>query len=182
MRFCSAILALICGICFLSGCSASHSDASGSVNATSEDAVIRLAVPMPNVTVEIPSSYETTFSQNFDEYYIREDASIIIAEDQVTPQRYTLDDYQSYLLDQYDAATDSMELLKIEDYTLEQAPARVIELQYSIELESGTHTVSCLIGFLIAGQSVYLMTCKCQPETYETNRPEFIQVLKSLRY
>lgn len=159
----------------LSGCTAAETDSQ-----PEEPIVMYQKLSLPDLFISIPENYQTTSSQAYKEYYICEDASIIITEDTAKSKYSSTYDYAVSALNEYEKVTSSLELLGNEvlssscDYNIQ-----TMEFNYTLGEGEQAPALTCLVGYLTDGVSMYIITCKSNTETYSSHREEFRQVLQS---
>ena len=139
------------------------------------------ALPLPDLFIDIPEQYVKTSSKAYKEYYVCQDASIIITED--TREKYYKSsyDYSVSALKEYQNLFPDLEYVRSGTFPTKCTyTVQTTEFNYSIgEGEEAGH-LSCIIGYITDGQSMYIITCKCNTENYESRRAEFIQTLQSI--
>ncbi|MBE6875827.1 MAG: hypothetical protein E7496_03750 [Ruminococcus sp.] len=171
------LLALaLCPVMMLSGCA--QKEATDTEPA--ETVIVYQALPLPDLIVSIPENYQKTSSNAYKEYYICEDASIIITEDTREPSYSSSYDYSVRALNEYEKMTSSLEFVGSEK--LESGCAYSVQtLEFNYELGEGEEAVrlTCLAGYLTDGATMYIITCKANTDTYQNHRDEFIQVMQS---
>jgi hypothetical protein len=164
---------LLAAVCLLSGCAASANE-----QEPTETMVVYKALPLPDLFVDIPEGYEETSSQFYDRYYIKDDAMIIITEDNekgtMSPHDYSID-----ALTQYYKITHSLDM--IHDEVVSAGNRDVQTLEFTYTLEEGGDAFSTMVGFSSDGITMYIITCKCNAANYEQHREEFLTVIRSQR-
>ena len=165
---------LLGGILVLNGCSAVTG--TGSTEETHDTMVTYQALPLPDLSVSIPDGYQETASQFYEKFYIKDDATIIITEDNesgaVTPRNYSIN-----ALTQYQNMTHSLEMLGDTVLTDGTMPVQILEFTYTLEEDSSP--MSTMISYMTDSQTMYIITCKCNADTYASHRDEFFAVIKS---
>ncbi|MBR0485315.1 MAG: hypothetical protein IJJ69_11160, partial [Oscillospiraceae bacterium] len=166
---------MLCPVMLLSGCAQTPQEAE-----PVETAVVYQALPLPDLFVSIPENYETTSSDAYKEYYVCEDASIIITEDTREVSYPSAYDYSVNALNEYQKVATSLQFLNSE-VLKSGCPYSVQTLEFNYELGEGAEAVrlTCLAGYLTDGASMYIITCKSNTDTYQTHRNEFVQVMNS---
>ncbi len=139
------------------------------------------ALPLPALYVEIPEHFETTSSEFYEEYYICEDASIIITEDTAGAPYTSVYDYSIDALVEYQNVTSDLELLKSELVYAGSAGVQVMEFVYTLGEGEKSITKTCMVGYMTDRESMYIITCKSDEDTYETYREDFLSVITSVR-
>ncbi|MBD5143253.1 MAG: hypothetical protein HDT22_06545 [Ruminococcus sp.] len=138
------------------------------------------ALPLQNLFVDIPENYQKTSSEFYQEYYICDDASIIITEDTREKQYISAYDYSVQALLEYRNMTSSLELLSSDaipsnqDFTIQ-----TLEFNYTIGDDDDSAKLTCFVGYLTEGSSMYIITCKANTDTYQNHKEEFLSVMHS---
>lgn len=167
----------VCTACalLLTGCSG----VSGKTEEqTSETLVVYKALPLPNLFVDIPERFEETSSEFYEKYYICDDASIIITEDQQSAG-VSIKDYSIQALVQYQDLTKTLDITGDELVYADSLAVQVLEFTYTLA-EDGP-AISTMVGFAGDLKSVYIVTCKCAEEHYAEYRDDFMTVMTSMR-
>ena len=168
---------LLCCLCIgallLTGCGAGQ---------TSKEPVATIpvyeALPLPDIKLDIPEGYETTSSDLCEEYYIRDDASIIITEDKNGPFDSTYD-YSVKALAQYQSVATTVEVSGNEVMQGKNCTVQTLEFRYTLG-ENAEADMTVLVGYATDGESMFIVTCKSNTTTYEQHREEFAAVMRSL--
>ena len=172
------IAALAACAVLLTGCSAVPGSKE-QTEETNETRSVYVSLPLPDLFVEIPETYQETSSEYYDKYYINDDASIIITEDNEAGATMTARDYSLRALTQYKDMTYSFEMIGNETVAANFLNVEVLEFSYTIAEDMPS--LSSMVGFLSDGNSVFILTCKCSSENYDQHREEFLSVLRSVR-
>ncbi len=158
------------------GCNISNEN----TQVTEETIITYKALPLPDLFINIPENYQKTSSVFYEEYYICDDASIIITEDTREKQYISAYDYSVQALLEYKNMTSSLELQKNEEISTNQDfTMQTLEFNYTIGDGADSAKLTCLVGYLTDGFSMYIITCKANTDTYENHREEFLSVLRS---
>ncbi len=139
------------------------------------------ALPLPDLAVKIPENYQKTSSRAYEEYYVCEDASIILTED--TSQGYYASayDYSVSALNQYEKATTSIEFLSSESTDSGcQFPVQLLEFNYTLGEGDDAARMTCMAGYMTDNAVMYIITCKSNTDTYQSHRDEFLQVMHTV--
>lgn len=170
-------LLTVCTLCF-TGCSAQDTQES-----TAETTVpVYKALPLPELYVEVPEHFETTSSDFYEEYYICEDASIIITQDRAGAPYSSIYDYATSALAEYQKVTSELELMNMEIVQSDKVAVQVMEFSYTIGDEEASISKTCMVGYLTDTDSMYIITCKSDHGTYETFRDDFLTVITSAAF
>lgn len=170
-------LFLTCALC-LTGCGVAGMDSSE----TLETVPVLQALPMPNLYIEIPGHFEVTSSQFYEEYYICEDASIIVTQDTEAEAGISLEDYAVNALVQYQNVTTSLEVTNDELIYAGENAVQILEFIYTVGEGDAALSMHCMAGYLSDGESVYILTCKSNVDTYERFRSDFRSVMDSVSF
>ena len=167
---------LLAAFLALTGCAAGE----GGENTaeTLESIVVYKALPLPDLTVEIPEGYEEVSSQFYEKFYKKDDATIIITEDNERGAM-SVRDFSVDALTQYQSVTHSLDMIGDEVTLAGIMTCRILEFTYTIE--EGDAPISSMVGFASDGSTMYIITCKCNAENYESHRGEFKTVIQSQR-
>ena len=136
------------------------------------------ALPLPDIKIDIPEGYETTSSDFCKEFYVRDDASIIITEDKNGPFDSTYD-YSIKALAQYQGIATTVEVSGDEVMQGKNTNVQTLEFRYTL----GDHAegdLTALIGYATDGKSMFIITCKSNTDTYAQHKEEFAAVMRSL--
>ncbi len=167
----------VCMLCF-AGCSTQDAQES-----TAETTVpVYKALPLPDLYVEVPEHFETTSSEFYEEYYICEDASIIMTQDMKGAPYSSVYDYATSALAEYQKVTSELELLNMEQVQAGNAAVQLMEFTYTIGDEEASISKTCMVGYLTDTRSMYIITCKSDLETYDTYRDDFLTVITSAAF
>jgi hypothetical protein len=154
----------------------------GSISAkeevTEETMVVYQALPLPDLFVKIPEGYTETSSQFYEKYYIQDDASIIITEDNDSPNT-PIKDYSTRALVQYQDMTKTLEVTGSDVVYAGHIAVQLLEFDYT--LADDGPVLSTMVGYATDGQTIYILTCKCSKEHYDQRREEFLTVMQSIR-
>ena len=137
------------------------------------------ALPLPDLFLSIPEGFEKTSSEMIEEYYIKDDATIIATED-VGVNGNDLHGYAINALREYERV--ATEVSNTVDSYIETPYSVVQTLEFDYALgEDGGLKLHCLVGYLTDNVNVYIITCKSQQDTFEQYREDFMTVLSSAR-
>lgn len=165
---------LTAGMLLLTGC-----NASGSKNEEPlQTMIVYQALPLPEIYMEIPERFETTSSEFYEKYYICEDASIIVTEDKNGPFSSAYD-YSITALVQYKEVTHSLDVISEDVFSAKNCDVQLLEFNYTLGEDDAVKKTT-MIGFISDGDSMYLITCKSDTDTYESYRNDFMSVMKSV--
>ncbi len=147
-----------------------------------ETKVVYQALPLPELYLEIPAHFGTTSSQFYEEYYICEDASIIITQDTAGAPYSSLEDYAVSAIVEYQNITTAFDLTNDEIVYAGNIGVKILEFTYTIGEGDTSISKSCMAGYLTDLDSMYIITCKSDVDTYETYRQDFLDVITSAAF
>lgn len=169
---------LFAGMLLFSGCSGQESAES---TAETETPVYK-ALPLPELYLEIPERFSVTSSQFYEEYYICEDASIIITQDVEDAPYASVYDYAASALVEYENVTSGMELHNDEMVYAGTVAVQTLEFTYTVGEGEDALSKTCMTGYLTDTDSMYIITCKSDVETYASFRDDFLSVIQSAAF
>lgn len=136
------------------------------------------ALPLPDLSLDIPEGYEATSSEFYETYYIQNDASIIITEDTNGPFNSSYD-YAASALTEYQKVANELEIITNEPVRGKNCSVHLLEFRYTLG-EDNAADMTCLAGFATDGSSMYIITCKSNTSTYSLHHDEFYTVMQSV--
>lgn len=169
-------LAGLAAVLLLTGCSESAGTSS-----PAETRVVYKALPLPELYLEIPEDYTVTSSDFYEEYYVKDDASIIITEDTKGPFQSAYD-YSISALVQYQDVTKELEVLGTELVQNDAVGVQILEFTYTMGNGDAAITKTSMAGYCTDSQTMYIITCKSDVDTYEAHREEFLNVMRSVSF
>ena len=155
------------------GCSASSEDKEPLATVA-----VYNALPLPDLSMDIPEGYEATSSEFYEKYYIQDDASIIVTEDTNGPFSSSYD-YAALALLEYQKVANEMEIITSEPVRGKNCSVHLLEFRYTLG-EDNAADMTCLAGFATDGSSMYIITCKSNTSTYSLHHDEFYTVIQSV--
>lgn len=170
------ILAILAAAALLlTGCSPAQTDSSN----PQETVVVYKKLPLPQLSVDIPEQYTSTSTDFYEEFYVNADASIIITEDTSQGRYDSAKEYSIEALTKYQNATE--ELKVIGDGVVYAGSIAVYYLEFTYTMGEGENAITktTLAGFMTDARSMFIITCKCDPENYDSHREEFLSVMQS---
>lgn len=173
MKKCFACLA---AVLLLTGCTPSAHTSS-----PEETRVVYKALPLPELYMEIPETYTATSSQFYEEYYILDDATIIVTEDTGGPFNSAYD-YSISALVQYQDVTEDLEVLGTDLLENDGVGVQILEFTYTMGEGDAAITKTSMAGYCTDSETMYIITCKSDPETYASHREEFLSVMRSISF
>lgn len=137
------------------------------------------ALPLPNLHVDIPKRFETTSSEFYKEYYICEDASIIITEDTADAPYTSVSDYSIKAIVEYQNVTTDFKLINDELLHADTTAIQMMEFTYTLGEGDNSVSKNCMVGYLTDRDSMYIITCKSDVDTYADYREDFLALIRS---
>lgn len=180
MRALLLCMLLIC--CTFTGC-ISNPDLSSLSNEESSlsDGVILIPTALPEYfTITIPEGFQTTSSAAYDEYYILDDASIIITDDPIAISGERLEDYMAKVKSIYEQTADCYALISEENPTINDVEASILEFSYAIVGENKQQDMQCMVAVLLHHDVAYVITCKSLAQNFPLYRGTFRSCIESI--
>lgn len=172
----SGYIALFLGMAMLlTGCQSS----TDTEEQTIETVNVFQALPLPDLYIEIPEDYQKTSSQFYEEYYVKDDASIIVTEDTSRHDYPSVRDFAVEALAQYKQATKNLNYIGEDMIQNEIYNIYVLEFSYTVA-DDVPEMTSC-IGYLTDGNSMYIITCSAESQNFAQYRDGFRQAIGSAR-
>ncbi len=170
--------ALLLAGCFsLCGC-----NTASTADSALETQAVYKALPLPELYLEIPERFAITSSDFYEEYYICEDASIIITQDVSNAPYSSVYDYATSALKEYQSITTELEVTHDELVYAGGIGIQTLEFIYTIGEGEDALKKACMTGYLTDTNSMYIITCKSDVETYDSFREDFLSVITSAAY
>lgn len=169
---------LLAGMLCLTGCSTPEQ----TENISETEPLMFKALPLPDLYVEVPERFSTTSSQFYEEYYICKDASIIVTQDTENPPYPSVEDYSVKALNEYKSVTQDLEFINSEMIYAGNSAVQTMEFNYTLSNDTGSVEKACLVGYMTNTESMYIITCKSDVDTYQEYREDFMRVIQSARY
>ncbi len=140
------------------------------------------ALPLPELHINIPERFQTTSSEFYKEYYICDDASIIITEDTADAPYSSVYDYAIKAIVEYEKITSEFTLLDNQMLHEDDTAIQVMEFSYTLGEGEDSVSKNCMVGYLTDRNSMYIITCKSDVDTYADFREDFLTVIRSAYY
>lgn len=169
---------LLAGMLCFAGCSTQETTES----VTETESPMFKALPLPDLYLEVPERFSTTSSQFYEEYYICEDASIIVTQDTSNPPYSSVENYSVTALNEYKSVTQELKFIGSEMIYAGDVAAQTMEFTYTLSNDTGSVEKTCLVGYMTNTDSMYIITCKSDADTYQEYRDDFLRVIQSARY
>lgn len=153
-------------------------------SAAYNDSLPEVVMPlqMPDVNIAIPEKYEKKSTDSNDTVFVYNDASIIVNSDKFKDDCNTLDAYVERAIDIYKKCSDDIEFLKNEPITAVNIDGKLVEYIYTLNTDNGSFKKYVMAAFFSDEEKVYLITCKADPDNYQSYHEEFIDVVKSFGF
>lgn len=172
MRYRIRLTALLCAAMLFSGALCACGENSDSTSSEYAEFIGQLGLPA-GLTFTKPEGFAPHSSDTYEEYYIKDDASIILTEEPLAQGYDTAEAYAKRALEQYTAATEHFALVAQTPLPREDADARTLEFSYTIKIGTEQFSYHCLTGYLLTADTAYIITCKSKEETFEQYRSAF---------
>lgn len=158
-------------------CGCQTSEAAEDSTAATE--AVYKALPLPELFMSVPERFSVTSSQFYEEYYICEDASIIVTQDVKDAPYSSVYDYAVNALTEYQNITTELELLHNELLYAGSVAVQTLEFNYTLGEGEDALRLTCMTGYLTDTDSMYIITCKCNTDNYESYREDFLTAITS---
>lgn len=180
MRALLLCMLLIC--CTFTGCISNPALSSQTSEESSlTDGVVLIPTALPeNFTITIPDGFQTTSSAAYNEYYVRDDASIIITDDHIAISGERLEDYMTKVKSVYEQTADCYALISEENPTINDVEASILEFSYAILGENKQQDMQCMVAVLIHHDVAYVITCKSLAQNFALYRGAFRSCIESI--
>lgn len=132
----------------------------------------QLALP-EGLEFSVPEGFSAQSSEMYEEYYVKDDASIIITEEPLEAAFSTAQSYADRAVEQYEQATDSFSLIARTPMEYTGAEGVTLEFSYTISVDTHQFAFHSLTGYLLTEDTAYIITCKAKEETFAAYRSAF---------
>ncbi len=180
-RFFSALLSMLLCCLVLTGCSGKSENSDSDLSSIGQDMVIIPSSLPENFTISIPGDFTTTSSASFDEYYVKDDASIIITDDPIAISGEKVESYMKKVKESYERTADQYVVFSEEYPTIHDTDACILEFGYAIVGADARQEMRCMTAVLIHHDVAYVITCKSRAETFGLYRQAFRACIESIR-
>lgn len=181
-RVCTAVLCLLMICCTFTGCMTNPNQSSvsdGESSMTNDIIMIPSSLP-ENLTITIPEGFQATSSAAYREYYIMNDASIIITDDPIVISGERLEQYVTQVKEIYEETADQYALIGEETIEVGGIKAQVMEISYAIVGQDKQQDMQAMIGVLLHDDIAYVVTCKSLAQNYLLYRGAFRACIESI--
>jgi len=128
------------------------------------------------ISVYVPEDYE--YAQNeFYSQYLKGSAKVTLTSEAASDD---VANYAYYAVRKYEEITDSFMIRTEYDDTVAQTPVHVVEFDYSLNLDSGIKTFSCLSAYELGNGRAYVLTCVCDSAEFSQHLEEFHRIYKTM--
>ncbi|MBR6761691.1 MAG: hypothetical protein IKM30_06615 [Oscillospiraceae bacterium] len=176
-----ALLSMLLCCLVLTGCSGKSESSGSDLDSLGQDIVIIPSALPENFTIKIPGDFTTTSSASFDEYYVKDDASIIITDDPIAISGEKVETYMKKVKEAYEKTADQYEVYSEEYPTIHDTDACILEFGYAIVGADAKQAMRCMTAVLIHHDVAYVITCKSRAETFGLYRQAFRACIDSIR-
>ncbi len=149
------------------------------VEDSSAESVIEvyLALPLPDLSIKVPENFTATSSEYYEEYYICDDASIIITSTSDDAPYSSAASYAETAIAAYKELATSFTLVAEETYVSGHYTVKSLEFTYQIGEDS--ELMHCVTGYLTDSATMYIITCKSLDRTFADYYDSFVEVLET---
>lgn len=180
-KFCKLLSCAL--LCFtLNGCQPSSdvsADASNSEQSQTERVIVPSSLP-EGFSMKLPAGFSATQSPYYEEYYVCNDASIIVTGEQTIMDGVRLDEYTAQMRTSYEQTADDYALLETSVMDVNGVPCEWMEFRYAIVGEDARQEMHCLTAVLLQGRQVYILTCKSRAENFSSYEAAFRAAIESV--
>ncbi len=176
-------LMLCAAFCF--GCTGciSNPDLSSTNQAESslDDGIVLIPTALPEYfDITIPAGFTATSSAAYEEYYIYNDASIIITDDPIAISGERLDNYAEKVKEIYEQTADNYLLLNEAKETINGTEAVLLEFTYALIGEDKKQDLQAMVCIMLHHDVAYVITCKSKAENFMQYRAGFRNAINTI--
>ncbi|MGN0648661.1 MAG: hypothetical protein ACI4J3_08540 [Oscillospiraceae bacterium] len=176
-------LTLCVAFCF--GCTGCISNpALSSVNeveSTAEESIVLIPTALPEYfNITIPAGFTATSSAAYEEYYICNDASIIITDDPIAISGERLDNYAAKVKEIYEQTADNYLLLNEAKETINGTEAVLLEFTYALVGEDKKQDLQAMVCIMLHHDVAYVITCKSKAKNFMQYRAGFREAINTI--
>ncbi len=182
MRRLTAVL-LCAAFCF--GCTGciSNPDFTSSSEAESslDDGIVLIPTGLPEYfDITIPAGFTATSSAAYEEYYIFNDASIIITDDPIAISGERLENYAEKVKEIYEQTADNYLLLNEAKETINGTEAVLLEFSYALIGADKKQDLQAMVCIMLHHDVAYVVTCKSKAENFMQYRAGFRNAINTI--
>jgi hypothetical protein len=144
---------------------------------------MKSGIVLDDFSIYVPEDYEETSSKYIDKYFIKDGtASIIVTNDTDIYQYNSIDQYYQNTILQYKNTFDEFTEITAENVTIDNRyTAKLAEFSYKVVSDDSTIDMSCYTEYILAGSSIYIVTCSAPTSTYQNYKQDFVQSVDSIK-
>lgn len=133
-------------------------------------------INVPGISMYVPEDYEKTESEYFTAY-TKGGAKVMLGSDEVSND---LENYAYYAVRKYEDITDVFNIK--EEYTenVSGSDVHVVIFDYSLSLEDGVKSFSCLSAFKMGEGRAYVLTCTADSSDFALYFEDFCRIYKTM--
>ncbi|MBQ4346262.1 MAG: hypothetical protein IJC75_03910 [Oscillospiraceae bacterium] len=148
---------------------------------SASDSIILIPSALPeNFTITLPPGFTATSSAAYEEYYILNDASIIISDDPIAISGERLEHYTAQIKEVYEQTADDYRLQDESTVTINGTNAVILEFSYALIGENARQDLQAMVAVMLHHDVAYVITCKSKAETYLQYRGMFRSAIDSI--
>ncbi len=179
------LLTLMLCATFCFGCTGciSNPDLNSSSEAESslDDGIVLIPTALPEYfDITIPAGFTATSSAAYEEYYIYNDASIIITDDPIAISGERLDNYAAKVKDMYEQTADNYLLLNEAKETINGTDAVLLEFTYALVGQNKKQDLQAMVCIMLHHDVAYVITCKSKAENFMQYRAGFRNAINTI--
>lgn len=151
------------------------------VESTAEDSIALIPTALPEYfNITIPAGFTATSSAAYEEYYILNDASIIITDDPIAISGERLENYAAKVKEIYEETADHYLLLNESKETIHGTEAVLLEFTYALVGEEKKQDLQAMVCIMLHHDVAYVITCKSKAENFMQYRAGFREAIHTI--
>ena len=174
------LLAMSVSCIFSVGCAGEQSAEESSATAEITKPVIVPVARPKELSITLPSNFEEKSSDYCDQFYVCNDASVIITSEEQVIYGIKVDEYTENVKKGYSATADGYTLLSEKPVDTGTVNGKMLEFTYDIVGESTSQTMYCITAVFMENNTAYLVTCKCKNENALAFGGIFLNAIKTV--